>query len=153
MQKKIQQFLVFLSIFVFILLPSFVPTLLLAQDGGLVPCGTEKSPITTVQNESGSGTHQEGGDILNPCGFEHFFVLVNTIVRFLLFYLAVPIAAILFAYAGIKLVFSGGNASKMSEAKSMLINVAIGLALAAGAWLIVHTLLQILGYTGQSFGI
>lgn len=152
MKQKIKTFLLLLSIIAFVIFPTFIPNTSLAQSG-LVPCGTDKEPITPVLNPDGTSTGETGGEIINPCGFNHFFELVNNVVDFLLFYLAIPIAAIIFAFAGIKLVFSGGNASQMQKAKSTMIDVAIGLALAAGAWLIVHTILNILGYTGVSFGI
>ncbi len=152
MKQKIKTLLLLLSIIAFVIFPTFIPNTSLAQ-AGLVPCGTDKEPITPVVNPDGTSTSETGGEIINPCGFNHFFELVNNVVDFLLFYLAIPIAAIIFAFAGIKLVFSGGNAGQMEKAKSTMIDVAIGLALAAGAWLIVHTILQLLGYTGQSFGI
>ena len=119
---------------------------------GLVPCGTEKEEIKTTIDANGVST-DTGGDIINPCQFEHLFELVNKVINYVFTFLVVPIAAIIFAISGFKLLFSGGNSSKMAEAKKSMINVAIGLAVAAGAWLIIHTLLNILGYTGLSFGL
>ncbi len=80
------------------------------------------------------------------CGFNDLFVLVKKVINFILFALAVPIAAIMFAYAGFELVTSGGESSKRTKAKEIFTNVALGLIFAAAAWLIVHTLLTILGY-------
>ena len=64
--------------------------------------------------------------------------------------MVVPIAAIMFAYAGILLIFSGGDTSKRSKAKSIFINVAIGFIIAVAAWLIVEFVLNLLGYN-QAF--
>ncbi|MFZ2072162.1 MAG: hypothetical protein WAV10_00550 [Minisyncoccia bacterium] len=83
----------------------------------------------------------EGG-----CGFAELICLVNNFIQFILFRMAVPIAAIMFAYAGILLIFSGGDTSKRSKAKSIFANVAIGLIIAIAAWLIVETILTLLGY-------
>jgi hypothetical protein len=71
--------------------------------------------------------------------------MINKVVKFILIDLAVPIAAIMFAYAGFLMLTSGGETSKRAKAKSIFVNVAIGLALVAAAWLIVHTILIIVG--------
>jgi hypothetical protein len=78
------------------------------------------------------------------CGFNEFLALVNRVIRFILFNLAVPISAIMFAYAGFLMVTSGGSTESRKKAKSVFTSTAIGLVCAAGAWLIVKTLLSIL---------
>jgi hypothetical protein len=83
------------------------------------------------------------------CGFTHFITLINNVIDFVFLKLAVPIAAIAFAYAGFLLIVSGGDTSKRSKAKKIFTNVAIGLIFVAAAWLIVNTILSILGYTGS----
>jgi|GEM_PF-1732740 len=92
-----------------------------------------------------------GGGLTAPCpaggcGFTDLFVLIDKVVHFILFHMALPIAAIMFAYAGFLLVTSGGETSERSKAKSIFTNVALGLVFAVAAWLIVHTVLQIVGY-------
>jgi len=81
----------------------------------------------------------------NDCKFEHFIELIGNVVNFLLKFLALPFAAIMFAYAGFVLVTSGGSTEKRGKAKKIFINVAIGLVLIAAAFLIVDTVLRILG--------
>jgi hypothetical protein len=107
--------------------PTSTPT----TTNGLVPCGTIANP--------------------GACDFNALMTLVNKVISFVLFRLAVPIAAIMFVYAGFLLLTSGGEVSKKTKAKDIFVNVAIGLIIAAAAWLIVHTILLILGYTGSSF--
>ena len=85
------------------------------------------------------------------CGWNDLMSLVNRVVKFILFDLAVPIAAIMFVYAGVLLVTAGGSEGK-TKAKGIFTNAVIGLALAAGAWLIVSTILSILGYQGAWIG-
>ena len=97
-----------------------------ANDPGLVPCGTIKNSA--------------------ECGFNDLFKLINTVINFILFKMAVPIAAIMFAYAGFMLVSSAGSPEKRTKAKEVFINVAIGLIIVAGAWIFVHTILVIVGY-------
>jgi hypothetical protein len=107
----------------------------------------------TQDNTTKTDLSTKGGGLLPPCpdtekgcGFKELLDMVNIVVNFILFRMAVPIAAIMFAYAGFMLVTSGGESSKRTKAKSIFINVLIGLIVAAAAWLIVHTILNIVGY-------
>ena len=86
------------------------------------------------------------------CGWDEFLHLVNNVIYFILFYMLVPIAAIMFAYAGFMLVTSGGEPGKRTTAKKIFSNVAIGLIIAVASWLIVKTLLSLLGYNGAWIG-
>lgn len=106
---------------------------------GLVPCGTVKYE-TTDKNDP------HYGQIKNPCTFKDIFALVNKVVDFILIDLAVPIAAIMFAYAGFLLLTAGGETGKIGKAKTIFTNVALGLIFIAAAWLIINTILSILGY-------
>jgi len=85
------------------------------------------------------------------CGWYELMTLVNNVVTFVLTRLALPIAAIMFAAAGIILLTAGGDTSKVKKAKDLFLGVAIGLVVVAAAWLIVHTISSILGYTGAGF--
>jgi hypothetical protein len=112
----------------------------------LVPCGNDVTSISTDIK-----THKEvGGEVINPCGISHLFILINNLLEFILIYLVLPIATVILMYAGFKLLFSGGDTHARSEAKSMFWNVVKGVVFIAGAWLIVNTLLNILGYTGST---
>ena len=100
---------------------------------------------------------QDCGKIVNgklvECGFKHFLDLISNVVKFILFDLAVPIAAVMFFYAGFLMVTAGGeSASSRTKAKNIFTNTLIGLVLAASAWVIIHTLLLILGYSGSWIG-
>jgi hypothetical protein len=102
-----------------------------SSDGGLVKCGKGSSP---------------------SCNFTDFMTLVNTVIQFLLFKMAVPIAAIMFAYAGFTMVISGGSPEAKTKAKTIFTNVALGLIIAVAAWLIIRTILLILDYEGGWIG-
>ncbi len=117
-------------IFVFLLSGLIMPGISLAA--GLIPCGTKENPA--------------------PCDFTAFMTLINTIISFILFDLAVPIAAIMFAYAGFLLVTSGGSTGSRETAKKVFTNTALGLIFIAGAWLIIRTVLLVLGYDGAWIG-
>jgi|SRR3989338_10829284 len=122
---KVQKILIFIFIFVLIIAP------ILSSAAGLVPC-----------------TNSVG----EPCGFTQFMTLINTVINFILFNLSIPLAAIMFVYAGVSLVMSGGSTEARSKAKNIFTSTVIGLVLAAGAWLIIHTLLSILGFDGAWIG-
>ena len=101
------------------------------NNAGLVPC--DNSPA-------------------HPCDFKAFMDLINNVIKFILFDLAVPIAAISFAYAGFKMVTSGGSTEARGTAKNVATNTIYGLVFVATAWLIVRTVLSVLGYDGAWIG-
>ena len=86
------------------------------------------------------------------CDFNDFMVLVDTVIKFILYKMAIPIAAIMFAYAGFELVSSGGSTEKRGVAKNVFTNTIIGLIVAVAAFLIIKTILSILGYEGAFIG-
>jgi hypothetical protein len=106
----------------------------LSSATGLVPC------TNTPDATSGKVPNAD------RCDFYAFMVLLNKVINFLLFTLAVPIAAIMFAYAGFLMVTSGGSTESRSKAKSIFSNALIGFLLAAGAWIIVKGLLIAVGF-------
>ena len=138
--------------FIFLLI-LFMPVLSMAAvtyptNGGLVPCGTERDPLVT--DASGK---QTGGEIKNPCDFNYLLQMINIIVDFVLFKILIPLAAIMFAYVGVLLLTSGGESSKKTKAKGIFWNVVWGIVIAAAAWLIIHTILTLLGFNGNAFGL
>src|ERR1035437_2989624 len=135
--QKTKKSLIYLAIFLLLVMPS------LSSAAGLVPCNN--SP---VMNSDGTVATPA-----IPCDFNALMALINTIVKFILFDMAIPIAAIMFAYAGFLMVTAGGEAAgARTKAKSIFTNAIFGLILAVAAWLIVNTILSILGYTGDWIG-
>ena len=102
-----------------------------AGDKGLVPCTEGKQ-----------------------CNLNMLMLLIDNIIKFIILKLAVPIAAIMFAYAGFLLITSGGESSEAkSKAKGIFLNTLLGLLIVLGAWLIISTILAILGYDGSWIGL
>lgn len=66
-------------------------------------------------------------------------------------YIAVFLSAMLFAWAGFLYLTSIGNASGITKAKTIFINVAIGLIIILAGWLVVDTLMRMM--TGADFGV
>lgn len=98
---------------------ALAPFAALAQ--GLVPC-------TGVEN----------------CDFNKFIELIQKVINFLLFSIAMPLAAIVFAWAGIMMLTAGGNEQKVTEAKEIFWWVFVGFIIALAAWLIVDTITEAL---------
>jgi len=89
-----------------------------AQEG-LVPCGGVDEPA---------------------CNFTFLIQLVQKVINFLLVTVAVPLATILFAYAGWLYMSAGGDPGKVARGHQIFRNVLVGLVIALAAWLIVNTI-------------
>ena len=74
------------------------------------------------------------------CQLCSFAQLAQSIIRFTII-LAIPIAAILFAYAGALYITAGGNPGQIEKAHGIFGRVAFGFVLALSGWLIVNTIL------------
>lgn len=87
------------------------------------------------------------------CDFNAFTALINRVIKFILFDMVIPISAIMFAYAGFLMVTAGGEAAgARTKAKSIFYNAVFGLIIAVAAFLIIKTILSILGYEGSWIG-
>lgn len=99
-----------------------------------------------------AGTALVPCDGLN-CDFNHLFVLLVNIYNFLIGMAAI-VALLLIVFSGVKIVifqFSESPESELTEAKHGLTRALVGLALVLMAFIIVHTLLLVLGFSGVSF--
>lgn len=76
------------------------------------------------------------------CGFTQLISGAQYLIQWMIM-VAVPIATLVFAYAGVLFMFSS-NESNISRAKGIFSKVLIGFFLMLAAWLIVHTLLSLL---------
>ncbi|HYD91225.1 MAG TPA: hypothetical protein VEA37_07015, partial [Flavobacterium sp.] len=113
-------------------------------EGGLVKCGTLKYREGEQLDDN---NRDMVGQIKNPCDFNAFMRLINDVINFLLIYMALPIMAIMFAYAGFLLVTAGGEAAHAkTKAKKIFFNAILGFIIAAGAWLFVKIPLFFIGY-------
>lgn len=144
-------------------LPTGRPDIPYTVDGGesSTPCVPSNiSPTADPNNPNPASTASSSatpnGGLVPPCspncGFNDFMTLINKVVHFILFAMAVPIAAIMFAYAGFLLVTSAGSTEQRGKAKRIFTNVAIGLILAVAAWLIIELILKLVGFSGSWIG-
>ena len=105
-----------------ILLPSLV-------QAGLVPCGLAEDDL------------DQEGDQTVPCTICHLFLMLSNIIKFVMFKIVPPLAALMLIVGGIMFFFAGTNPEMFNQAKSIIISVAIGLGIVFGAWVIVNTIL------------
>ncbi|MFH0852711.1 MAG: hypothetical protein V1845_03900 [bacterium] len=124
--KKIVIFSFLVSCFLFFFLP------LLAQ-GRIVPeC---------------IGTDGKAG----PCELCDFFKLLKNIFNFIAFNLAPPLAGFLFLLAGFFFLTSGGSEDQAKRAKKIFTDTVIGLVIIFTSWLIVNSIIQIIGKNVDGF--
>lgn len=127
------------------------------QQGGSLLGGSEL--LTTEEDFSNglitcNGIDEDPNDGVDEhCSFEKLLLLVNKVINFLIFVIGVPIVALTFAYAGFVLVTSGGNSAKKGEAKTIIGKGITGLIIMLAAWLLIRTVLLVLGYEGPLLGI
>lgn len=79
---------------------------------------------------------------IEECSFGKVVSATQSIINFLIYFLAAPIAALMFLYAGFLLLTNRGNESQVTKAKSIFASVFIGLVVALAAWLIVTFILN-----------
>ena len=91
---------------------------------GLVPCG---------------GTDED------PCQLCHLFVLLDTIVDFVLFKIILPLATLLLVIGGILFIFNAENPENVTKGKAILTSVVIGLIIIFAAWLIINSFVMLIG--------
>lgn len=92
-----------------------------------------------------------GGRGQQPCEFNFLVTLIQNITNFLLI-LAVPVSAVLFAYAGFQYIFAAGDMGKIKKAHEIFWSVFIGLVFMASAWLIVKIIVDTLDPEGTGGG-
>ena len=133
---KPKQFILFLLLLIGM---SFVAPTVFAQKttSGLIPCGNDESGgVVTAGQE---------------CTYDDLIRLTQTVINFLIFAIAAPVGAVMFAYAGFLYVTNGGNEAKIKQAHDTFLYVFIGLVVALAAWLVVKFILDFLIGTSPTF--
>lgn len=134
MHKKIVPFLISLVII-------FAPMFVIGAEikfSGLAPiCNTE---IDT-----------KNGGFVDHCDFNVVIATINNAINYFIKYLATPLFAILFVYAGVLYITAGGSSKDTDKAKKILINSVVGYLIALASWLIIDTIVKGLDYNGPSY--
>jgi len=85
------------------------------------------------------------------CNLCDFFLLIMNIYDFIVFKLAPPVAGLLIVAAGALFLVSGGSEERVSQAKKIFVNVIIGLVFIYASWLIVNSIIQVIGKSTEGF--
>ncbi len=75
-----------------------------------------------------NGEEEEGGSISNPLNATSFNELIVGIATWI-FWIAIPLATLMFLIGGFMFMVSGGNEQKVTQARKTMIWAAVGLAI------------------------
>lgn len=117
-----------------------VETPLRPGEGGFVPCGRKADDPRTPYNE------------MESCQFPHLFIMLKNILDFLLWRLGLIILALLAVATGVIYYFSMGNPKTMAKVKSLLKSAVTGYIVIFFAWMILTTILAVIGFEVEIFG-
>lgn len=78
---------------------------------------------------------------LEECTFDHLIILINNIIKFLMFSVAVPLAALGLMWRGGVLVINQDKESAWSEAKEGFWDIGKGFMIMLGAYVLIKTIL------------
>jgi hypothetical protein len=103
-------------------------------------------------NKIGAGIVSPDGDGLVPCDGNDCTVnsviqLLDNLMNFFFQTLLLPIFVVMVMYLGVSYLTAEGKPGQHAKVLSMAKHMVLGLVLMLCAWLIVHTILSILGYT------
>lgn len=78
------------------------------------------------------------------CGIPQFIKLASGIIKWVMQFLAIPLAVVFIIYGGFVIMTAGGNPSRMEEGKKIMKAAVIGLIIALLSALIVTTVFNLL---------
>lgn len=79
------------------------------------------------------------------CKFCDLTKLVGRVINFALYYIAIPLVAVMIVWGGLVIMTAGDDSGKVSEGRKIIQAAAIGLAVALGAWVIISEILIAIG--------
>lgn len=123
---------VYLALALFIL-----PVAVNAQ--GLVPCGAWEGPVPTA----GTDAYKDYLEVTAGCNLCDVGRVMQSVIDFAIVGLAIPLAAAMFAYAGVLYFTAGSNSHRISRATSIFKNVGIGFLIVISGWLIINTIMTV----------
>ncbi|MDP2629747.1 MAG: pilin [Candidatus Harrisonbacteria bacterium] len=78
------------------------------------------------------------------CDWKDFFLMVNEVIKFLIFVIGFPLAALMVAWGGFVILISGGSPEKVTQGKKIIMAAVIGIAIALASYLIIQTVIYLI---------
>lgn len=128
MKTTKQKFGAMVLSFALLILPTVV------YGAGLVPCGDAPPGVDIVVRGINVNTGHQ-------CAFNDIIILANNIIHFLMYSVAVPLAALGFMYAGARLVLFQNKEGEWTEAKGRFGDIALGFGIILGAYVLIKLVL------------
>jgi hypothetical protein len=75
------------------------------------------------------------------CTFNDILILSNNVIKFLLFSVSVPLAALGFVWVGANLILSQNKTSAWSDAKGRFADIAMGFGIMLGSYILIKTVI------------
>lgn len=125
-----------------ILIPLFAFALLVIPSFAFAADASFFGPIVPTECSG-----KDVGGTICPCSFAAVLETVRHVINIVIS-LAIAIATVLLAWAGISFMINGTNEEKRKAARGMVMNVIIGIVIVLGAWLIVDFVMKTL-YSGM----
>jgi hypothetical protein len=94
----------------------------------------------------------EGDKLRGGCGWRDIILLINRIIKFMV-YIAASLSAVAFAYAGFLYMTAFGSSGKIEQAHGIFKKTFMGILFVLMGWLLVSTLLTVLGATKPGFSL
>ena len=79
------------------------------------------------------------------CNFNHLIQMVQKFIKVAIYSFVFPLAALMFMWAGFLYLTSAGSEEKIKKAHTIFRKVAMGIIMSLLAWLIVYTIVKLLG--------
>ncbi len=83
------------------------------------------------------------------CQFCDLLTLINKIINFALYDIAIPLSVIFIVYGGFTIMTAGASPERVKTGRSVIKAAVVGLLIALFAWMIINTILTVLA--GQKF--
>lgn len=89
----------------------------------------------------------------DPCSWSDLIILINDVIKFLIFTLGIPMVTIVIVVSGVQIVWNPSRSTTNSVWKNRLQNAFLGLAIMLSAWLIVKAVVWGLTDGGDAYNL
>ena len=79
------------------------------------------------------------------CKFCHLLILVEKVIDFALYNIAIPLVVVFIVWGGLTIMTAGDSPEKVSQGRKMIQSAIIGVFIALGAWMIINMVLNAVG--------